>query len=171
VIRNCAGVKLCRRALGADNRTLTLRATEEHKTYAPGWPCDGAEFAVEQISIDSLGLGTCHLIKVDVDGQELEILQGAEETIARCRPIIYVENDKPEEYPDLMPWLDRHGYRMYQHYAPLFNPHNFRSNPVNVFGGIVSAMILAVPTERKDLRADTLGGKVDRLRWRTAVTG
>jgi hypothetical protein len=30
-------------------------------------------------------------------------------------------------------------------------------------------MILAVPTERKDLRTDTLGGKVDRIRWRTNV--
>jgi Methyltransferase FkbM domain len=103
------------------------------------------------VTIDSLNLTACDLIKIDCDGPELAILQGAEATIARCRPVIYCENDKPEKYPDLMPWLIRHEYRLYQHYAPLYDEDNFRKNKVNVFGNIVSAMLLCVPQERKDV--------------------
>jgi hypothetical protein len=103
---------------------------------------------------------------VDVDGQELDILRGAEQAIARHRPILYVENDKPEDYPDLVPWLHQHNYRLYQHHAPLYNPQNFRGNPVNVFGGIVSAMILAIPQERHELRIDTIPAPLTRMRWK-----
>ena len=44
--------------------------------------------AVGVITIDSLGLDRCHLIKADVEGMEEEVLRGAEQTIARCRPIL-----------------------------------------------------------------------------------
>lgn len=139
-------------ALGRDDRTIKIRSVETAKIHAPGWESTGPEREVEQTSLDHWNIERCDLIKIDVDGQELEILQGAEQTIARCRPVLYVENDKPERYPDLLPWILARGYRIYQHMAPLYNPDNFRGNKVNVFGGLVSAMVLCIPNERKDLR-------------------
>jgi hypothetical protein len=120
----------------------------------------GEEFQVAQMPLDTMALERCNLIKIDVDGQELDILKGAEETIARCRPFLYCENDKPDQYPDLLPWMHSHGYRLYQHLAPLYNPLNFAQNHVNVFGSTFSAMVLGVPDERKDLHFPDL----ERLR-------
>ena len=51
---------------------------------------DHAEF-VSVITIDSLGLDRLDLIKIDAEGMEMEVLQGAEQTIGRCRPVIYAE--------------------------------------------------------------------------------
>lgn len=139
-------------AAGIDSRRITMRRVEEETIHAPGWPSTGPEFEVQQHSIDSLSLSSCALVKVDVDGPEHEILKGAEKTIDRFRPVIYVEYDKPDEYPEMLDWLLAKGYRIYQHNAPLFNPKNFRGNPVNVFGKIVSVMMLCIPDERKDMR-------------------
>lgn len=47
---------------------------------------------VPMITIDSLGLSNVGLIKIDVEGMELRVLQGAEKTIRECHPLIYVES-------------------------------------------------------------------------------
>ncbi len=136
-----------RRALGNASEMIHLQAAELEKVSAPGWKVHTALQAVKQETIDRVASKPA-LIKIDVDGQELEILQGAERTIERARPFLYVENDKPASYPDLIPWIQRHGYRIHQHFAPLYNPKNFRGNAVNVFGKVVSAMLFCVPEER-----------------------
>ena len=52
---------------------------------------------VEVITIDSLKLSACDFIKVDVEGMELPVLQGAAENLRKYRPILYVENDRAEK--------------------------------------------------------------------------
>ena len=42
-------------------------------------------------TIDALELGDCDLIYLDIEGGEVAALQGAAETIARCKPVIAVE--------------------------------------------------------------------------------
>lgn len=46
---------------------------------------------VPVITVDSLGLERVDLIKIDCEGMELEVLMGAQQTIARSRPILFVE--------------------------------------------------------------------------------
>lgn len=138
-------------ALGSAEGKVTMRRVEEEKIHAPGWPSTGPDFEVTLTTVDANVFDACHLIKIDVDGPEHDILRGAEGTIDRTRPLIYVEYDKPEEYPELLPWLHGKGYRLYRHSAPLFNPENYRASQVNVFGSLISLMVLAVPSERKDL--------------------
>ena len=56
-------------------------------------------------------------LKVDVEGLEIDVLQGAEKTIARCKPIIVIERcvfnserfglDKMASHNE----LDRQGYK------------------------------------------------------------
>lgn len=149
-------------ALGDAESNLELRDIETDKIYAPGWEANGEPYAVGQRTIDSFELERCALIKIDVDGAEGRILQGAERTVARCRPLIYVEYDKPHEYPEMLAWIHAHDYRIYQHNPKLFNPNNYAGNPVNVFGNIVSIMLLCVPMERKDLRHVT--DKLERMK-------
>ena len=98
-------------------------------------------------TIDSLGLSPCHFIKIDVEGMEADVLNGARQTIARHRPLLYVENDREEKSPALIALLRELGYRLYWHTPPLYNPNNFFGHAENVFGQIVSLNLLCAPTE------------------------
>ena len=51
---------------------------------------------VEMITLDSLKLPACHLIKIDVEGMEIDVLHGAIETIKAHRPLIYMECQNDE---------------------------------------------------------------------------
>jgi FkbM family methyltransferase len=99
---------------------------------------------VEMISLDSLALPQCGLIKVDVEGMELGVLKGARETIEKYRPRLYVENDRAEKADDLTRFIDQLGYKMYWHRPLLFNPQNYYANPANVFGNVASYNLFCV---------------------------
>lgn len=65
--------------------------------------------------IDSLGLSGVKFLKIDVDGSEPKLLEGAVETISRDRPLIFIEVKWMS--PDTkQSFLDRLGYRMEKHY-------------------------------------------------------
>jgi FkbM family methyltransferase len=96
------------------------------------------------VTLDSIvaGLPRCNLVKIDVEGMEREVLLGAAETIARFKPVLYVENDREEKSAELVRHIDSLGYAMYWHQPPLFSPSNFFQNPQNVFGNIISRNML-----------------------------
>jgi len=94
-------------------------------------------------------------IKADVEGMELEVLKGAAATVARCRPILYVEDDREQNSAALRAWLISHGYRLYRHTPSLYNPKNWRRSHVNVFGRTVSINLLCVPNTRYELKNTT----------------
>jgi len=52
-------------------------------------PRDMADIPI--ISLDSLRLTRLDFLKIDVEGMELEVLRGAQGTIARCRPFMLIE--------------------------------------------------------------------------------
>ncbi len=100
---------------------------------------------VEVVRIDDFALAACHLIKIDVEGMELAVLRGAADTIKRCQPILYVEADREARRDALIWWLDDHGYTMYWHPVPLYNPANFKGDAEDVFPGTISLNLLALP--------------------------
>jgi len=95
-------------------------------------------------TIDNLGLDVCHLIKADVQGMEFEVLLGAADTIARCRPLLYVENDSQTNSARLLQTIDSLGYRAYWH-LPSMSPENSKHDTDNVFRGVVSVNLLCTP--------------------------
>jgi FkbM family methyltransferase len=112
----------------------------------------GEKWKTQFIALDALELDACDLIKVDVDGKELEVLRSGEMQIERYRPIIYFENDDKESSPHLLSYLiDKLGYDLYWHPAPIFDESNFLNNPVNHWApkNIVSQMVLGIPSERR----------------------
>jgi len=88
------------------------------------------------------------LIKIDVEGFELEVLKGAKNVIARSRPAMYVENDRVEKSAPLIQWLLDRGYRLYWHSAALYNSDNFLGNKENVYDTTASFNMLCLHRDR-----------------------
>jgi FkbM family methyltransferase len=86
-------------------------------------------------------------MKIDVEGMELEVLRGADALLRRFRPLLYLENDRPERSPALVAHLLQLGYRLYWHAPPLFNPDNFYGEAENLYPGTVSINMLGLPRE------------------------
>jgi len=122
---------------------------------------------VRATPLDALGLGACHLIKVDVEGFEAQVLRGAADTIRRLRPLLYVENDRREHQQEVISLIAAMGYRLYWHAPPLFRPNNFNGFPENIFGRIVSVNMLCVPDERNTTVQDVK--PIDPGNWTSPV--
>ena len=88
------------------------------------------------------------LIKADVEGFELRVLLGAEQTIKRTRPILYLENDRVHLSRSLLIHLSEIGYDVWWHKVPLFRTNNRANNHENIFRGVSSFNILCFPKEK-----------------------
>lgn len=77
---------------------------------------------VPVIAIDQLALSACHLIKADVEGMEAAVVRGAAATIARHRPVFYLENHDDERRASLIALCRSHGYDLYWH-GTQFDPN------------------------------------------------
>ncbi|GJD51610.1 hypothetical protein OPKNFCMD_4365 [Methylobacterium crusticola] len=115
-------------------------------------------------SIDSLALPACRLVKIDVEGMELDVLAGAAQTIARHRPVIYFEQTSDTNFVEIATLLEEAGYRLHWHVANPYNRRNFRGHDGNIFGGTCEVNVLCLPDgETLDLpEAVTLHPVVDR---------
>jgi len=102
--------------------------------------------SVQMVTLDSFQLHVCDFLKVDVDGCELEVLEGAQETIRRCSPIIYIENDREDRSAKLIEYIQSFGYDLWWDICPAFFPVNFFNNSENVFPpAFISVMMLCIP--------------------------
>jgi FkbM family methyltransferase len=96
---------------------------------------------VRIVALDSLNLPALGLLKVDVEGFEPMVLRGARATIARCRPMIYIENDRPQQQGEVIGLLTEMGYTLYWHTPKLADDGVFDRN-------YLSLNMLGVPRER-----------------------
>jgi FkbM family methyltransferase len=110
----------------------------------PGGGPQRAGELVPMVTLDSLRLNGCDFIKADVEGMELSVLKGAAATIARFRPVLYVENDREQSSPDLITYLHSLGYSLFWHLPRMYSPANFYRNDKNEFGNVVSVNMLGV---------------------------
>lgn len=74
-------------------------------------------------TLDSMELQDVDFLKIDTEGFELSVLRGAEATLARCKPVVIVEQ-KPghaQKYglgeKDAIPFLQSLGYRLVREMA------------------------------------------------------
>jgi len=65
----------------------------ERRNYGAGYIVNDPN-GVAVHRIDDLKLESCGLIMLDIEGAELEALEGARDTIVRCKPLVVLE-DKP----------------------------------------------------------------------------
>lgn len=102
------------------------------------------------VPLDALQVGErgVQFIKADVEGMERQLLEGGEALISKCKPILYVENDRGDKSKPLIQWLTDHGYRMWWHATPLYQPDNWRKHHQNVFPNVISVNMLCVPEDK-----------------------
>jgi len=72
---------------------------------------DANAVTIQKIPLDSLKLPRVDLIKIDVEGMELEALIGAQQTIETSHPILLIESIKAGA-DKLTAWVEARGYRV-----------------------------------------------------------
>jgi FkbM family methyltransferase len=124
------------RSLGNFGSTSMCAGSETPSRHATV-PCIRLDDLVPDASVG--------LIKIDVEGYELQVLEGASEILARSHPVLYVENDRVDQSPRLIRWLWDRGYQLWWHITPLFNPDNFFGVKENIYSNVSSFNMLCLP--------------------------
>lgn len=84
-------------------------------------------------TLDSYNLTNVGLIKIDVEGFELEVLKGGLNTIKSQRPVLYIEDDRPQNSRALREFILGLGYQIIEHKPPLFRQNNYFNHQKNVW--------------------------------------
>jgi FkbM family methyltransferase len=82
-------------ALGPVSGWVSIATRTPNSSGDTGVEPDGFGTQVEQVTLDRFGFDDVDFIKIDCEGYELFVLQGAVETLRRCKPTVIVEQ-KPE---------------------------------------------------------------------------
>jgi FkbM family methyltransferase len=98
-------------------------------------------------SLDTLNIQPPDLMKIDVEGHELDVIRGAYHTIKQHRPIIYFEAQETTDLPEIYLTLSGLDYQLGWCVVRNYNPSNFRNNAENVFGDSAIFSIIAFPAE------------------------
>lgn len=103
---------------------------------------------VPMMRLDDLELPSCALLKIDVEGYEWAVIQGAEQHLLRHRPVVYLEAKRIPGTASYLDWLMQNGWFCYWHFAFFYRADNFRGNKENVFGVTGDMNVLAIPADR-----------------------
>jgi FkbM family methyltransferase len=167
-------VRAYQAALGAQPGSITVPPLDYHRpNNFGGVSLDprGVGEEVPLLTVDGLALDACQLMKIDVEGMEGDVLAGAEQTIRRLRPVLYVENDREEKSPELIARIQALDYRLWWHLPPLYNPNNFLGNREDVFPRILSVNVLCLPRETQANLTGFTENKRPDANWRQPEEG
>ena len=121
-------------ALGASAGTAYMPKQVYHaRGNFGGCSLGSGDVAVEVRTLDSFEYADIGVIKLDVEGFEEQVLRGGVETIAHCRPLIYLEADRVEKIPALKAYVAELGYSWEEHKPLLYRHENYFSKHVNVW--------------------------------------
>ena len=120
------------------------------KTSSEAWGSYVSDkWSTPVMKLDDLGLESCALIKIDVDGGELGVLKSAARLIEKARPVLYLENDVKSESRALLQYAFDLNYDLYWDPQPVFVEDNFLGNREYLWKTFyVSKMVLALPGEK-----------------------
>jgi len=96
------------------NRNCPLGRVELHRVCAGGRshsPAEGPAFVTIDDLVQQVALDRLDVIKIDVDGPELDVLNGATATLDRFRPHVCVEAHSHDLTRGVLEKLEAHGYR------------------------------------------------------------
>ncbi len=125
-INNCFNARAINAAVSAEPGTMkipvpnyfahgsfgSLELKKREQTEYIGQPIDYSEskmVEVPTVTIDSLNLSRADLIKIDVEGMEMEALAGGTKTIETLLPMLLIEMVKSDK-DAMRAWLEQRGY-------------------------------------------------------------
>ena len=142
-------------ALGEKSDTLIIPALDTHVKENMGAlslvSLNNQDELGEEVSIttlDACSLDRLDFLKIDVEGMELEVLNGAKQTVERFRPVIFAECNSLEANSPIIEWSRDENYKIYGVLSLAFNPQNYARNTLNIFGPSQEAGLLLVPRDR-----------------------
>lgn len=91
------------------------------------------EYEVDIISVDDLNLKRCNFIKCDTEGMGLDMLIGAENTIKKFLPVMYIEQESGSNGRQIIDFLHSLNYSVYKHNVNYFNKDNYFRSKYNGF--------------------------------------
>jgi hypothetical protein len=77
-----------------------MNITEGNSGHSHIDPASFGAGETEVVTLDSLNFEVVDYMKIDCEGFEYRVLQGAEQTVKRCRPIVVVEQKPHDAYAD-----------------------------------------------------------------------
>lgn len=92
-----------------------------------------AQDIVPMITVDSLGLNRCDLIKIDTEGFEDRVLHGAQATLQAHRPVIYAEVHDQEKLRRAAGILKPLGYGLTLHHTRFYRKTNPQGETAQIF--------------------------------------
>lgn len=90
---------------------------------------------VETVTLDAilreeLSISKIDLLKIDVEGHELSVLEGASETIEKCLPVIVFEANTQRHYEEISAFLSHYNYKQWRYFAPANYVFQSDFNPI-----------------------------------------
>lgn len=152
---NCQNtqVKLYNAAVGKEPGILKISDfnLEDSSNFGTVAVKDEGTIEVQVIPIDQLELEVCTVMKVDTEGQELNVLKGAENTINKCRPVIMCEAVEGEsDWRSVADHLINKDYKLYWIAVRTCPTRgNYKNSTENPFGQSGVTNMLAVPKEKE----------------------
>ena len=179
LLNDLVNVQAIHAAAGARSGTLDVAQIDVSKTAnfgAVGIDKGGPRETVRLLRVDELGLDRCAVLKIDVEGLDWFVLQGAAETVARFRPVILMEAKQGPLTRQAIRWLQDMDYGTQWHFCRFVSAKPLRGKPVSLAGGgnPGDVNLVAVPLERKQLydlpqcAGPDADWQEDYRRWRDA---
>jgi FkbM family methyltransferase len=104
---------------------------------------------VPLITIESLALRRCDLVKIDTEGFEDRVVQGARRTIEALHPVFYIEVHDREKLQRLIGMLKPVGYSLVLHHTGFFRAGNPQGEPAVIFApNAGGSALIALPPGR-----------------------
>ena len=147
-------IRVINAALGATEKTVTVQSQciEIFDNFGALTlePLEGKNDLAEKVAIttlDAYKLNRLDFIKIDVEGMELDVLNGARKTLEQCRPVIFAECNSLEAGMPLIKWCQANNYQAYGVLSPAYNQYNYAGNSKNIFGAAQETAMLLIATE------------------------
>ena len=170
-LNNLMNLKCLNLALGSRTETIEVPVVDPMREFNFGSVSVDTGRAGEPIlmtTIDSLGLTKCDFIKIDVEGLEGEVLDGAQYTIAKYRPLLFLEANRPNQSPQLIRQVNALDYRAFWQISQHYNPDNFRGYREDIFKPYQpNSNIICLPPEAPSDGLFAVEGPEDT--WQTAL--
>ena len=146
-------ITVIRGALGAAESRLTVPILDLESSHNFGASTlaaldDDGDDSKEIVSVrplDDYLLERLDFLKIDVEGMELAVLEGARQTIRRCQPVIFAESNSLAASAPIFEWCAQEKYRVFGVLSSAYNQGNFAGNQVNIFGSSMEAGLLLIP--------------------------